>query len=66
MRQVFHFKRGEEFSCYVTVTVDNQFTFHNLVFPEGAEQEQREQLLEDAEQAVLTQLAKQELNYGTD
>lgn len=66
MRQVFHFKRGEDFSCYVTVTVDNQFTFHNITFPEGAEQEQREQLLEDAEAAVLVQLSKREMNNGTD
>ncbi len=58
-RKTFQFKRGDDFSCYVTITDKGEsVTLHNVVFPADATADVIEQFAEDAEKAARKQLEK--------
>ena len=55
------FMRGDEYSCIVSFnsTVDS-CTFHDVVVPANTPQEVTERFLEDAHQAMLNQIERDE------
>lgn len=63
MKQLYKYARGE-YSCFVSITEDHIFTFHNIQFPAEATEALKERFLEEAEEAALTYLDKQEKKYG--
>lgn len=60
MKAAYKFSRGDQYSVDVLVAEDDSITYGEIKMPENAPQDCVEQLLDEAEVAVLKQILKKE------
>lgn len=60
---VMKFTRGDDFSCIVTVDINQHVSIHNIKTPDNTTSEVMQQFLEDAEAAAIKKYSEV-IKYG--